>query len=341
MRHPFDGINAPGLTRRGALGALAAAAAGLVGLSSSAAAKELQEIATTDALQEEGAIGGGVQVTTLAVGEEGGQPMTQAKGEEGAKAVTTEPFGEEAGKVTSHAVPGVEDGMAAATEAKGENGGGVGATTLAFGEEGGGPTTKALGEEGGGIATKAKNEGGIGAPVVPVSPASVELKDEVLKGAWKDLGSKDAAVGVQGCAVLYGAKNGVTFLKDNLNPKNFVSPPPGDEKKIAELIVQLDADNFKKRTAASDELEKIGASALPQLEEAVKAPKSAEQRMRLETLISKAKDGSPTVQGKRALEVLVALRTPAAKELLTTLSKGDEKEWLTKAAKEALDKLPK
>src|SRR5262249_16199082 len=69
--------------------------------------------------------------------------------------------GGEAGKVTSRMTPGLEDGKAPATKAKGEDGrSGGGPTTEALGEEGGpvtdainengGPSTRALGEEGGG-----------------------------------------------------------------------------------------------------------------------------------------------------------------------------------------------
>ncbi len=342
MRHPFDGVNltgGEGLTRRSALGALGAAVAGLTGMTSTASA----QIATTQAIGEEG----GPAVSTLALGEEGG-PTTKALGEEGAatRPLTTEPFGEEAGRVVSRAAPGLEDGGAKpVTRAKGENGGpatdaigengGPTATTLALGEEGG-PSTRALGEEG--AATRARGEDG--GPTVPVKPNTTELKEAQLKAVWADLAAKDPARGVQACAILYGAKNVIPFMKENLKADKFTQPQ-ADAKTIAKLIADLDAGAFATRQKAEMELAKLGPAAAAAIDAALKEPKSAEQKMRLERLKEGAKESPTMTQGRRALEVLVALRTPEAKELLEKLSRGEEKEWLTQAAKQALARIPK
>src|SRR3954468_13860683 len=50
-------------------------------------------------------------------------------------------------------------------------------------------------------------------------------------------------------------------------PKTEQTP---QQKKIADLINQLASDDFAKRDAASDELQKMGNEALPQLREALK-----------------------------------------------------------------------
>lgn len=91
---------------------------------------------TTLAIGEEG----GAKPTTLAIGEEGG-PSTRRLGEEGG--VTTKALGEEGGPTT---------------EAPREEGG-IRPTTLAVGEEGG-ATTEALGEEGGIAPSVLEKEGG-------------------------------------------------------------------------------------------------------------------------------------------------------------------------------------
>jgi hypothetical protein len=331
MRHPFDGVNDNGdnLSRRSVLGAMAAAAAGLVGLGTSASA----QVATTQAIGEEGAI-----ATTLAIGEEGG-PMTKALGEQGTPMpATTEPFGEEAGKVVSRAVPGMEDGAGkpgVSTEAVGEEGG---PSTRAVGEEGG-PSTLAVGEEGG-ITKALREDGGPMAPTVPVKPGTTELKDEQLKAVWNDMALADPAKGVQACAILYGAKKAVPFLKDNLTVEKF-KLPQADEKTLAKLIEALDSDEFEQREKAEADLSRLGAAATAALEKAIKDTKSIEQRMRMERLLEKMKTHSAMTQAKRGLEVLVALRTAEAKELLEKLSKGDEKEWLTQAAKGALERASK
>ncbi len=90
MRHPFDGLTAADAVslprtpaaapaspaRRTVLGRLAIAVGGLLGLNARARAQQV----STRAIGEEG----GGQMTTMAVGEEGGlQLLTEAKGEQG------------------------------------------------------------------------------------------------------------------------------------------------------------------------------------------------------------------------------------------------------------------
>jgi hypothetical protein len=329
MNHPFDGVS-----RRKALGAMAAAAAGLLGLKSVANAQKIEIGVTSNALGEEG---GGV-ATTLALGEEGA--MTKALGEAGgvdAKPATTEPFGEEAGSVTSQAVPGLETGVkGAVTKAKGED---AGPATDAV-NEGGGPATGALNE--GGIVTKALREGGVGAgaAIVTVAPDTTELTDKQMQGVWTEMGDKDAMKGVQGCAMLYGAKKAVSFLKDNLKAKE-EKEGPVDAKTVAALIAKLDSEDFEEREKAEADLAKIGEPVATALQKALRETKSAEQRMRLQRLVEKVKEPADRIQARRGLEVLIALGTPEAKELVETLSKGSDKAWLTGEAKSALDRFVK
>jgi hypothetical protein len=310
MRHPFDGV-----TRREALGAMAAAAAAALVPGAAARAQ--------------------VAVTTLAVGEEGA--ATKALNEAGGNAaVTTEPFGEEAGKVTSRMTPGLEDGKAKPTDKEGEGGGVV---TQRVGEGGGtAPPTAAI-NEGGGATTRAlREEGGIGGRgIVPVHADTQELKDEQFKAIWGELSDKDAAKGVQACAELYGAKKVVPFLKENLKADK-LKLPQADEKKVAKLIADLDSDSFDMREEAEAALAKLGSGAAAAIEKAIKTAKSAEQRMRLTRLLEKSKDQPELTRARRAIEVLVALRTDEAKGLLEALSKGDDKEWLTQAAKKGLER---
>ncbi len=381
MRHPFDGLNGPAgeqPSRRSALGALAGTAAGLLGLGGVAAAQQKVQIQVQVAPP--------VQITTLAIGEEGG-PMTKAVNEAGGPApalVTTEPFGEEAGKVVSRAVPGLEDGVkpaAPVTEARKEAGGAGGVTTQAVGEEGGvlptqaineqgGPTTKALNEEGARATTNAINEegaiattravgeeagrvtaalreGGLtralnetGGPIVPVQPNTTNLTEEQMQAQFKELTDKDAARGVQACAVLYGSKNVVKFLEKNLTVEKYRLPQAGADM-VAKLIANLDSDDFGIREKAEADLAKLGPAVSAALEKAIKQSKSAEQMMRLQRLLEASKNPAHLTQAKRGLEVLVALRTDEAKELLRKLSRGKAEEWLTQMARAALDRAAK
>jgi hypothetical protein len=312
MRHPFDGVNGSSednFSRRSALGAMVAATAGVLGWNSPA-----------DAQRDPPGM-----LTTLAMGGEGGAGVPLP--------ATTEPFSEEAGKVVSRMTPGLEDGGTPQLATAALNEQGV-ATSEAKNEEGGVRTTRALGEEGG--VTKARFEEGV-QPVIPVKPASVELKKEQLQTVWTDLSDKDAVKGVQACAVLYGAKNGLSFLKDNLTTDKIKLRHPND-KTIARLIADLDADDFDTRETAESTLSRMGPTAAVTLERALKASKSVEQTMRLGRLVEVVKNPPTLAQARRALEVLVALRTPEARELLEKLAKGDEAEWLTRAAREALER---
>jgi hypothetical protein len=316
MRHPFDNLTSPAdnqpraePTRRAVLGQMAFAAAGLLGLHATARAQ------VGAAAQ--------VQVTTLALGEEGGGVMTRALNEGGiGVGLTTEPFGEEAGRVTSQVSPGLEDGMApavppAATGALNEGGGGAG--TMLFKEDGR-PVTEAL------------NEAGVGRGYTLVQPLTVDRQPKQLEAAWADMAAKESAKGVQGCAIIYGSKQAVSFLKNQLKLK----VPDVDDKRLARLIADLDNDSFEVREKADAELAELGLAALPALEKAVKETESMEVRMRAQRLLDKSKDLPVLVQAKRGLEVLLALHTPEAKELLEGLAKGPEKEWLTAASKDAL-----
>ena len=94
MKHPFDLPDSqdsetdPNVSRRRAM---LAAIAGVGGLAAGASSSSAQEI-TTQAIGEEG----GPRATTLAVGEEGGRATTKAVGEEGGRP-TTKAVGEEGG----------------------------------------------------------------------------------------------------------------------------------------------------------------------------------------------------------------------------------------------------
>jgi hypothetical protein len=302
---------------------MAFAAAGLLGVHAAARA----QAAPTQIVGEDGAQA--VQLTTLALGEEGGGAMTRALNEGGfAFGLTTEPFGEEAGRVTSQVSPGLEDGMAPAAPPP---------VTGAL-NEGGGPGTM-LFNEGGGPVTKALNEGGgmVRGGYTLVQPQTVDRPAKQLEEAWKEMASKESAKGVQGCAIVYGSKQAVSYLKEQLKLK----VPEVEEKRLAQLIADLDSDSFEVREKADAELAELGLAALPALQKAAREAESMEVRMRAQRLLDKSKDLPMLIQAKRGLEVLVALRTPEAKELLETLAKGSEKEWLTGAAKDALGRLSK
>ena len=93
-----------------------------------------------------------------------------------------------------------------------------------------------------------------------------------------------------------------------------------DKARVARLIADLDADQYKVRSQATEELSLLGAWALPYLHEASGATSSAEARIRLTELIANLTDpakGSPQRrQLARAMRVLRWADTSSAAELL-------------------------
>ncbi|MGE3809684.1 MAG: hypothetical protein AB7K24_33885, partial [Gemmataceae bacterium] len=133
------------VSRRQALGRMVFSTAGLFGASAAVAqvAKPIQ-VAPVQ-----------IEITTEAVNEEGARKMAAA---------TTAPFGEEAGRVTSFVVPGLEDGGAAPAVDR----------TKALNEQGGNPVTQALNENGIRPLTRARNEEG-------VDPKTKAVKEEGIQ----------------------------------------------------------------------------------------------------------------------------------------------------------------
>ena len=163
-----------------------------------------------------------------------------------------------------------------------------------------------------------------------------DLTDAQLKAVWADLGASDPATALQACAVLYGSKQALTFLKAHLK----FEQPKADPAQIAKLIKDLDSDDFETRENGEKALEKLGAAAAAALQAALdNTDASTEVKMRAARLLEKAKANSPILQAQRGVEVLVALATPEAKELLEALAKGPENDLVVPVARKALERM--
>jgi hypothetical protein len=84
---------------------------------------------------------------------------------------------------------------------------------------------------------------------------------------------------------------------------------------------------------------KFGPAIKPAIEQALKDHESAEMHMRLNRVLTRFKESNPALQAEHGVEVLVALRTAEAKQLLKDLAARDEKDWLAQKAKKALDRV--
>lgn len=215
-----------------------------------------------------------------------------------------------------------------------------------------GETTKALGEEGGGKLTRAKNEGGIIATTLAIgeegavtgalneqgggvprpAPNSADLTDKQMEDLWAQLGDSDVMKANLASNSLYTGKKVVPFLKDKLKADAAV-----DDKNIAPLLKQLDADQFADREAGSAAIVKLGPTALPRLRAAIAAAGSPEVKRRLEMATLKIQTSPEFLRGQRGVQILADLRADKnARAIVEGLSKQAPETWLNELARAAL-----
>jgi WD40 repeat protein len=167
-----------------------------------------------------------------------------------------------------------------------------------------------------------------------VAPAVKAVQPKDLEAWWQALGDSDAGKGIAAIAALTAApKDAVAMLKDRVKPAT-----PLDMTRAAELMTQLDADQFKTRENATRELLRLGDLTLPLIEKAMAAPSSAETRRRLEELRTKLT--TTALQGERlrvyrGVEVLELIGTPEARSVLQTLAGGAPGALVTTSAQAA------
>jgi len=171
-------------------------------------------------------------------------------------------------------------------------------------------------------------------------PAPVELSDKQLADAWAELPRGDGVNAGEAVRLLtLGAAQSVPFLKKALRPA--VAP---DEKIVAQLIANLDSQEFNVRKQATAELEKLGELAFPALRRALQAQPPLEARRRLENLLARGKGrvlAGERLRNHRAIEVLERVGTPDAAQVLSALAQGAPEALITETAREALSRLKK
>jgi RNA polymerase sigma factor (sigma-70 family) len=171
-------------------------------------------------------------------------------------------------------------------------------------------------------------------------PRDFKLTEKVLASSWADLGSDDPGKAYTALRMLRAdPARSVPFLKEHLRPRG----ERLDEKKIKQLIADLDSDVFATREKASKELEKLGKSAEDTMREALAAGPSREAKKRLEQLLKLLGEDHPLSAEQqrhvRAVRVLEQAGTPEARKLLETLLKESPGWWVPQEAKEARERL--
>jgi RNA polymerase sigma factor (sigma-70 family) len=169
-------------------------------------------------------------------------------------------------------------------------------------------------------------------------PTASKLTSGDADSLWTDLADGDGAKAYRAVwSLALAPGEAVPFIKERLRPSTGV-----DEKRVARLIQELDADDFAAREKASEELEKLGEAAAGELRKVMKGSSSAELRRRAEQLLSKFEgpEGSPPrLREVRAVEVLELIGTPEAGTVLQDLAKGAAGSRLTQEAKASLERL--
>jgi WD40 repeat protein len=167
--------------------------------------------------------------------------------------------------------------------------------------------------------------------ITPDRPAGNDL--ERLRA---DLGSGDARAAYRAVHTLAASPaQTIAYFKEHLRP----APERMDPKRVAQLIADLDSDEFKVREKATTELAKLDESAVPALHRALASQPSAEVRQRLERLLARYRvPSSEALRALRTVWVLERIGTVEARQLLQKLASGAMAPQ-TSAAQEALERL--
>lgn len=161
--------------------------------------------------------------------------------------------------------------------------------------------------------------------------------DASAEELWTALGNEDAGRAFQAVRDLsLRPQQAVPLFRKRLKPV-----PVVEKKYVSQLLAKLEADDFKTREQATEELEKVGEQAVPVLKKALAGRPSLESRKRMERLIEQwtSETPLPLLRGLRAIEVLEHIATADARQVLQTLAGGAAQDRLTREAKASLGRL--
>jgi WD40 repeat protein len=152
-------------------------------------------------------------------------------------------------------------------------------------------------------------------PSIP-QPLSTKLDNARATALWSDLADVDAAKAFRAVGAWIAAPDDAVATFRRLRPAD----KPVDGALVGRLIVDLDSNQFAVRDRASKDLEAMGPAAGRHMRQALAKSPSPEVTRRLEALLVRCPDED--LRGRRAVEVLEALGTPAAKALLGEWSRA-------------------
>jgi WD40 repeat protein len=155
-----------------------------------------------------------------------------------------------------------------------------------------------------------------------------------LEGLWADLSDGKAARGYAALWTLAASpEKAVALIRTRVKPAAAVGA-----KDLARLVADLDSASFARREGAARELAKLGLQAEGALRRALADRPSAELRRRAKALL--AAPASPEVLRRvRAIQLLEAIGSKGARQVLETLAGGAPAARRTREAKAALERL--
>jgi hypothetical protein len=174
----------------------------------------------------------------------------------------------------------------------------------------------------------------------PVDPPPQDkqpaLDDKAFESLWADLAGDDGEKAYAAVRTLSQTYQGiVSRMSKRLHPT----------RSLAQMIADLDADDFERREAATKELAAAGPKAGAALRKALEANPSAEARSRIERILPSLDQwvvtDPDTLRDIRAIWVLERIGTPEARAILEDLAKGAPEVRQTQEAQAALDFLDK
>jgi WD40 repeat protein len=165
-----------------------------------------------------------------------------------------------------------------------------------------------------------------------------ELSKEKLAASWTDLSDSDASRAYKAVLTLASSpKAAAPFLKERL-----AGVEGANDKRMTQLILDLNDDQFDVRESAQKELGKLGEAALPAVRQALGANPPAESRRRLQELLDRHKEATTVTEEVRSLRALEALErsgAPEALDALRALAKDSPNAEVKREAKASLDRL--
>jgi WD40 repeat protein len=161
-----------------------------------------------------------------------------------------------------------------------------------------------------------------------------------LSAGWEALARDDAAGGYQAMRKLrLCPEQAVPYLRERLRPVR-----PVAATRLADLIADLDNDQFRTREEAGREIQQLGEQAAAACRAALAGRPSPEMRRRLQALVERQAQervipSAPALRAVRAVEALEAIGTKEARRHLEELAAGAPEARLTRDARTALDRL--